>query len=157
MLFHNLHAWSEKKNKALYLNAGLTKIFIFPPVMQKITSLWKKEVEHLQTGLWKKKIVMTAWLTMARGWMANSMRMAPLSDNTVVRKRKNQQREMKAQRPLLLSTQWTPLFKSLSSVPMSHLSGMVFLNTCHPSHTMDIWVERMFSAVYEYYKNRART
>lgn len=131
-------------------------LFLFP-VMQKITSLWRKEAEHLQTGLWKKKIVTTAWWTMERGWMASSMRMAPLLDNTVVRKRKNQPRETRAQRPLHLSTPWTPLFKSLGSVAMSHFSGLSFLGSSHPSQPMDLWVERMFSAVCEYYESKART
>lgn len=125
--------------------------------MQKITSLWRKEAEHLQTGLWKKKIVTTAWWTMERGWTASSMRMAPLLDNTVVRKRKNQPRETRAQRPLHLSTPWTPLFKSLGSVAMSRFSGLSFLGSSHPSQPMDLWVERMFSAVCEYYESKART
>lgn len=64
---------------------------------------------------------------------------------------------MRAQRPLHLSTPWTPSSKSLSPASMSHFSGRFFLSTSHPSHSMDIWVERMFPAGCEYCESKART
>lgn len=102
-----MHDLSEQ---SILSNYQSWRKFLFLPVMQRTTSLWKKAAEHLQTGPWRKKTVMIALLTMERAWMASSMRMAPSLDNTVVRKRKSQLKETKAQRHLLRSTPWTPLF-----------------------------------------------